>query len=182
MSAAFQRAWTRTHRAEKGYVNNPNDPGGPTNHGVTEKVARAQGFKGDMRDLSIEKAEEIAKREYWDTLRLDDIAALSEPIAQEVFDTNINLWFGAAATFLQRSLNALNRMDAHYPGVVVDGKIGSGTVAALKAYLTGRGKDGELVLLRCLNSLQCSDYMRQVEANEKKEDFFFGWVLNRVVV
>src|SRR3546814_7375856 len=32
-----------------GYVDHPNDPGGATNHGVTEEVARADGFTPPMK-------------------------------------------------------------------------------------------------------------------------------------
>ena len=36
---------------EGGYVNNPKDPGGATNHGVTEAVARKHDYRGHMKDL-----------------------------------------------------------------------------------------------------------------------------------
>jgi lysozyme family protein len=182
MSEAFKSAWNRTHSAEGGYSNNADDPGGETNHGITIKVARANGYLGQMRDLPAAKALEIAKAQYWDRLKLDQVASLSEPIAQELFDTNFNCWDGAAATFLQRSLNALNRGDKDFAGVSVDGRIGLGTIQGLRDYLKFRGKQGETVLLRCLNSLQCADYVRQVEEQVRKETFFFGWVLNRVVI
>lgn len=187
MSDAFKRAWVKTHLAEGGYSDHPNDPGGKTNHGITERVARANGFKGDMRDLSVEKAEEIAKREYWDVMRLDEVAALSGRIAHELFDTNFNMWTDrsggrAAIYFLQRQLNALNKQHTHYADVAVDGKIGLATLTALHAYLARRGKEGELVLLRGLNAEQACDYRRQTEANELKEDFYYGWLLNRVVI
>ena len=33
------------------YTNDPGDSGGPTRWGITEKVAKANGYTGDMRDL-----------------------------------------------------------------------------------------------------------------------------------
>lgn len=175
MSEWFERAWRTTHDIEAGYVNHPNDPGGETNHGVTVKVARAHGYKGDMRDLTEVKALEIGKKEFWDRLLLDEIAALSPSIALELFDTNMNLWYGAAGKFLQTGLNSLTGL-----GLVVDGEIGARTIAALKVFLAKRKGDGELVLLNILNAQQCVDYMRQVEQRPTKRSFFFGWVLKRV--
>lgn len=176
----FDRAWDATGRAEGGYSNHPSDPGGETMWGITARVARAHGYTGPMRQLPRSTARDIAKRAYWDALRLDDVAALSPRIAHELFDTNFNLWHGAAVRFLQQSLNGLNQQARRYPDVAVDGRLGPRTLAALREYLRWRGADGELVLLRLLNGLQAADYLRQTVANPAKEDFLFGWILHRV--
>jgi len=177
----FDQAWTQTHGVEKGYVNNPHDPGGETNHGITVRVARAHGYLGPMRDLPLGLATSIARTEYWERLRLDEIAAMSPRIAMEVFDTNFNFYEGAAAEFLQRSINAMTRSGLE--DLKVDGVIGSGTVSMLGTVLRSRARqEAEEVLLKSLNALQCCDYIRQANAQPQKRDFFAGWVLQRVRV
>lgn len=178
----FQHAWERTAAVERGYVNNPNDPGGATNHGITEAVARRWGYTGMMRDLPKETAALMAWNFYWSALRLDNIAEISPEIAYEIFDTNFNLWSPAAGLFLQRALNALNRGGTDFPDLRVDGNIGPATLHALRTVIMKRGPEGERVLLRCLNAQQCVDYMRQCSENPKKETFFFGWVSQRVAM
>lgn len=182
MSAAFQAAWARTGRLEAGYVNHPSDPGGETNHGITARVARAHGYLGPMVDLPLDLAVAIAKQAYWDVIAGDALAAVSLPVALEVFDTHFNFYPGFAAKALQRSLRALNRTGRDFLDVAVDGVIGPGTVSALSRFLALRGPDGERVLLRMLNALQGADYVRQAEENPAKEDFVFGWFLHRVAI
>lgn len=50
---------------EGGYVNNPDDTGGPTRWGITQAVARAHGYSGDMRDIPRETAIAILTADYW---------------------------------------------------------------------------------------------------------------------
>ncbi|KKN15359.1 hypothetical protein LCGC14_0986770 [marine sediment metagenome] len=176
----FANAWRLTGRAEGDYVNDPSDSGGPTNHGITEKVARANGYTGDMRDLTPPEAEQIAKRKYWDVMSLDDVANISEAIAKEMFDTGFNAGPERAVRFLQRSLNALNRLQKDYPDIIVDGKFGDVTLNALFLYHNKRKGTGIRILLRCLNGLQLAFYIKLVERREKDERFLNGWVLNRV--
>lgn len=179
-SAHFANAWAKTGRAEGGYVDDPSDSGGKTNHGITEEVARDNGYLGRMRNLSADVAERIAKREYWDVMRLDDIARVAPPIAEEMFDTGFNAGPVRAVGFLQRSLNALNREATDYDDMLVDGKMGERTMRAFYNYLHHRHSTGEAVMLRALNGLQLEFYMSLTERRQKDERFLYGWILNRV--
>jgi len=148
---------------EGGYVDNPADKGGPTCFGITEAVARAHGYAGPMRQLPREEAAAIYKRLYWSRPRFDEVAKRSEGIAAELFDTGVNMGPAVAATFLQRALTALNRNGKDYPDLVPDGRIGEQTFAALDAFLSIRGTNGETVLLRALEALQGERYLRLAE-------------------
>lgn len=50
---------------EGGYVNNPKDPGGETNYGITIKTARAHGYYGSMHDIPMSVVERIYRESYW---------------------------------------------------------------------------------------------------------------------
>jgi len=164
---------------EGGYVDDPDDSGGATNFGITEAVARANGYQGHMRDLPRQTAFDIYAAKYWDSVKADDLKTIDPRICAEVVDTGVNMGVGRASRFLQRALTALNNRGAHYPDIVVDGRIGPATVAALQAYVDKRDGAGVTVLLRLLNALQCVQYVKLVERREKDEKFLFGWVLNR---
>lgn len=176
----FERAFARTVGLEGDFSNNKNDAGGATRYGITEAVARAHGYLGDMRELPFSLAQQIAKLQYWDPLRLDDVGALYESIASELFDTSYNCGTGTAAQFLQRSLNAFNHRAQDYPDVAVDGAIGPATIAALNAYAAKRGAEGELVLHRAIESLKGARYITITEGRPALEDFCYGWILNRL--
>ncbi len=178
--SAFERAFKHTVGIEGGFVDDPRDSGGATNFGITERVARANGYTGLMPDMTIEFARSVYKQQYWDTLRLDEIAELSESISAEMFDTGVNCGIAVAGKFLQRSLNALNRESRDYPDMTVDGIVGPMTVSALRSYLAKRSSGGEIVMLRALNALQGERYIVLAETRQKDEAFVFGWMLNRV--
>lgn len=178
--SVFESAFEITVGHEGGFVDDPTDSGGATKFGITEKVARANSYEGPMQSLSLEDARQIAKRQYWDVLRLDEVAKVSPDVAAEVFDTSYNMGTGRAGRFLQRALTALNRKGADYDDLEVDGVVGPVTLTAVRAYLGTRGEHGETVLLRALNCQQGEAYIELAENREKDERFLFGWLLNRV--
>lgn len=114
---SFADAFTALIGNEGGYSDDPNDPGGPTMHGITQTVARAWGYQGDMRMLPLSTAQAIAKAKYWDAYHCDQFDAR---IGFNVFDAAYN--GGRPAQWLQAA--------AH---VTQDGVIGAITIAAVRA-------------------------------------------------
>src|SRR6476469_9018139 len=166
---------------EGGYVNYPADKGGPTCFGITEAVARAHGYSGSMRALSRDDAAAIYHRLYWLRPRFDEIEERTARIAEELFDTGVNMGSAVAITFLQRALTSLNRGGTDYPDLSPDGRIGPATLAALDAFLGVRGRaGGETVLLRALEALQGERYLRLAERRPANEAFLYGWLANRI--
>lgn len=178
MIGPFDKAFDQLIMIEGGYANSKKDLGGETMWGITEKVARANGYKGDMRLMPLETGKAIAKAQYWDLLNLDRVADQSYAIAYEMFDTFYNT--GKGGEYLQRCLNAFNLEGKDYADLVVDGLVGPGTLSALRAYLTKRTTDGETVMLNALNCLQGARYIEITEARQQNEEFSYGWFRTRI--
>lgn len=169
-------------RAEGGYVNDARDAGGETNWGITIAVARANGYDGAMRDMPRSTAERIYRKRYVEAPGFDKIATLSPAIGAELVDTGVNMGPQVAARFLQRALNSLNRGQADYADLIVDGDAGDATRAALAIFLAKRGGQGLTVMLRALNALQGERYISISEARSANEAFVYGWLANRVAL
>ncbi len=165
---------------EGGYGEHRADRGGRTRWGVTEVVARAQGWRGAMRLLPRDEAVAIYRRLYWLRPRLDAVAERAPRIAVELFDTGVNMGPAVAAAFLQRALNALNRGGSDYADLAADGRIGPATLAALDAFLATRADGGETVLLKAIEALQGERYVALAEGRPANEAFLYGWLANRV--
>jgi len=162
-----------TIKAEGGYVNDPADRGGATKYGITQAVARANGYSGDMRDLPLSVARDIYKREY--TIK-PGFADFPSEVAAELFDTGVNMGTATATKFLQRAVNALSGA-----GIAVDGKMGPATRRAVNKYLQSRGNAAE-ILSKLLNCFQGVRYAEIVEKNPTQRRFINGWIANRVEI
>lgn len=153
--------WPATFAAllqdEGGYVNNPNDPGGMTNLGVTAKVWRdwkklpTMPTEFTMRALVPADVEPLYKFRYWGAVNGDHLPA---GLDYAVFDYGVNSGPGHAAQELQELL-----------GVTADGKIGPGTLAAVAA----GGDLGKMIALYCAGRL---GYLKSLPGWETFGD---GW-------
>ncbi len=165
---------------EGGYSYHPSDKGGGTKWGVTEAVARAQGYKGDMRALPRDMAASIYHSHYWGRPGFDRVARVAPQIAAELFDTGVNMGPATAIAFLVRALNALNRGGADFPQINAASRIDDAILAALTAFVAKRGTAGESVLLTAINALQAERYISLSEKRPANEAFLYGWLANRV--
>ena len=112
----FDEAFDLLIGNEGGYVNNPADPGGETNWGITRAVAVDNGYTGSIKLMPKETAKQIYKKMYWDKLQCDHLGFV---VAFQLFDAGVNHGNSQAVKFLQRALS-----------VVDDGVIGTKTIAA----------------------------------------------------
>lgn len=162
---------------EGGFSDNPKDPGGATNHGVTEKVARDHGYDGHMRDLTKEMAESIYYEDYIVKPGYVPFMERSPAVALKVTDAGVNAGPGRSSRWLQSSLNALNRDGKDYPQLTVDGKVGPATVRAYDGLVDARGrvKACELVI-KLMDSYQAQHYVSLTNL----KTFTVGWVDHRI--
>lgn len=96
-------AINRVLEHEGGFVDHPDDPGGATNFGITERTARSFGYTGDMRELPLEVAVDIYKRLYWDTISADEMPFA---VAFQVFDGAVNHGISRSVMWLQEIVSA----------------------------------------------------------------------------
>ena len=172
--------------AEEGaaYTNDPRDSGGPTKYGITQQTLAE--FRGhpvtaeDVQFLLMDEAAKIYRDRYYVKPGFEKVAAYSPAIAFKLTDAGVNIGVGTASMFLQRALNVFNQGGTLYADIKVDGVIGTGTLCALNAFLAKRGKDGEAVMLRAINSLQGAYYIGLAESRAKDEAFVYGWLSQRV--
>jgi len=123
MKDNFEQCIALVLREEGGFVNNPHDPGGMTNMGVTkaswEMYVQHPVTEDEMRKLTLADVIPFYRTNYWDTIRGD---SLPDGIDYAVFDMAVNSGVGRAAKTLQAVL-----------GVKADGSIGPATIAACEA-------------------------------------------------
>ena len=180
--ANFSEAYAKTMGHEGGYVNDANDAGGETYMGISrvynpgwygwtmiDEVKTGGDFPGCLKDDNelYEAVEDFYKDKYWDVNRLDDFP---QSIAEEMFDTGVNMGVGRAGRFLQQSLNYLNRDGRLFDELTVDGKIGPASLNAMDECY----RDEE-VLLTMLNVMQGRHYMNYMDKNPRQKKYARGW-------
>lgn len=112
--------WVLVH--EGGYVNHPEDPGGPTNKGITQRVydayrKRKKLSTRSVKDITDEEVKTILKEQAWDKVWGDK---LPSGLDYSMYDFAINSGPARAVKFLQNLV-----------GVAEDGIMGNLTIGAV---------------------------------------------------
>lgn len=126
---------------EGGLREDPNDPGGITNMGISLRFLKNCGLKYDfngdgvidereIRELTPEHATLIYRNEFWDLNRYDRI--INQAVATKTLDLCVNVGAGQAHKLIQRAVWALD-MDR---GLADDGVIGNKSIMAINALNT----------------------------------------------
>lgn len=148
--ADFDQYFPQLLRFEGGYVDNPYDPGGATNLGITlqtfqtcaQRLLDVQPTLADLRALTDPQAATLYKALYWDSIHGDAIA--TQEIADIVFDFKVNAGYHAVL-LLQQVLG---------PPLAIDGQFGPVTLAALaqadQAGVYARYRQGRIDYYRTL--------------------------------
>lgn len=124
MASSFDQFIGRVLSHEGGYVNDPKDPGGETQWGISKRSYPQL----NIRALTREDAVEIYRRDFWARVQGDK---LPQAFAFQALDAAVNHGIGNAVRWLQRAA-----------GVADDGIIGPATLAAV-----ARAQPADLVLL-----------------------------------
>ena len=109
----YDQCFEKIIGAEGGYVNDPSDPGGETKYGISHR----QYPDLDIKNLTIDKAKEIYKTDYWDKVHGDEIRY---PLNLFLFDCAVNQGVDVAINLLQKTL-----------GIPQDGILGVQTQKAI---------------------------------------------------
>jgi lysozyme family protein len=135
----WETAFEKVLAHEGGYVNDPRDPGGRTNLGVTQRAWEAYvGHPVDeefMRKLTPNIVKPFYKAMYWDKIKGDQ---LPSGVDYAAYDLAVNSGVGRAAKYLQELV-----------GVTADGSIGPASLAAIAKY-----DSRELLMLLCEKRLE----------------------------
>ena len=193
---SFEIAYNITLGHEGVYSNDADDKGGETYKGIARrhwplwegwKIIDIYTTKYSGSELNRQLAgndglqgmvKEFYYQNFWLPLGGD---SFHQEIANEIFDTGVNQGKYAAATYLQLSLNKLNRNQKDFKDLHVDGQIGYNSKAAYEAYMSTErfaSRNSEKLikwLLKWMNFYQLKKYESITTKNSVQEKFIPGW-------
>lgn len=153
---------------EGGYVNHPNDKGGPTNMGITQKTLSIYFGRPatieEVKTLSIEQAMEIYERNYFFNPRINTLPEEIQPI---VLDCAVLYGTKRAIIFLQNIVN-----EAGFGPVGVDGVLGPQTRGQVEKAFSAMGD----FFINAIVEERINFCNKIVAGNPSQSVFLKGWI------
>lgn len=150
--ARFQAYTDEVLRIEGGYVNDPDDPGGETNFGITRRTANQYGYVGRMINMTKNEAKEIYRQAFWNGSLASNIM---HDAAFHIYLLSIHSGNRQAILILQRAL-----------GLNADGIPGVDTMNAIS-----KASESLLIEAICYRTL---DFYVQISPKTKYK-YIQGW-------
>lgn len=169
--ADFEKALELTIKAEGGYVNDPNDPGGETYKGIARsRNPKWQGWvnvdilKNKSRfPKNLESDDDLQKKvktlyesNYWDKIQGDQI--VDQDIAESIFDFAVNAGPRTSSKLAQLAVAAKS-----------DGVIGPKTLEKIN-------QEDTRTFLAVFALAKIGRYVNICEKRSESRKYFFGWV------
>lgn len=149
-----------------GLTNNPNDPGGITQFGISQKYHP----KVNVKALTLEKAKAIYKKDYWKPMNGDKFTDYG--LALVMFDSMVNPGPGKAVKWMQEAINCLSLV-LYKEVIKVDGKFGPKSVEMMNRLVEDNYGDALKVMFIGIKAVY---HMREVLVDPSDKPFFAGWM------
>lgn len=176
----FDKAILITLKHEGGFVNDPVDPGGATNWGMSIRFLINDAGDGDddgwldgdidhdgdidvddIKNMTVEQARKLYRIHFWDKYNYDTIVDFT--VAARAFDMTVNMGPRQTGKIIQRALNELGN------NLVVDGKIGKNTFATINC-------TNPEMLMAEIRQAHAQFYLDLIAAKPKFEKYRRGWL------
>ena len=175
----FDKAILITLKHEGGFVNDPVDPGGATNWGMSIRFLMGAGdadgdgwLDGDLdhdgdvdvddiKNMTVDEARKLYRIHFWDKYKYDKIVDFV--VAARAFDMTVNMGARQTGKIIQRALNELGH------NLVVDGKIGKNTFATIN-------RTNPEMLMAEIRLAHAKFYLDLIKAKPKFEKYKKGWL------
>ena len=130
MKTEFNEIIEEVLEAEGGFVNDPDDLGGATNFGVTQKSYSAflgsEASVDDVRNMTRDEAKECYKKDFWNPAKVD---RLPDNLKHIYFDMVVNMGRKNAGKIIQQAVNTKKNQSL----LEIDGIVGAGTLSHVES-------------------------------------------------